>query len=325
MQEELISVIVPVYNVEHYLRNCVDSILNQTYKNLHVILVDDGSTDDSGAICDEYALKDARVDVFHQQNSGPSVARNCGLENAKGEYIGFIDSDDIIHPQMYEALRDALVTNPDCAFAGCMFSFVDKYQSFDDIPKEEPLIVEKEVLVSSPFVWQGRIRTAASSLLNKLYRRECIGDIRFSGKKYAEDYEFNVQIYLGASKAVFLKEEYYQHLVLPNSLAHSEKKLQTLDEIEAFEFCYKQIPRADAFGRSRCLDRLVWRSLEVYANTRNLDDNNSINKKIKQIANDYWKDVLFNSDKDILRRLKLTILLVCPHLYLLFNKVNNNN
>lgn len=316
MQKELISVIVPVYNVGHYLHNCVDSILNQTYKNLQVILVDDGSTDDSGAICDEYVQIDDRVEVFHQKNAGPSVARNCGLANAKGEYIGFIDSDDIIHPRMYEALHDALVSNLDCALAGCMFSFVDKYQSFDNISKVEPCIVEKGILISSPFVWQGKKRAASSALWNKLYRRESIGDTCFSGKKYAEDYEFNIQIYLRALKAVFLNEEYYQHLVLPNSLAHSKKKLQTLDEIEVFEFCYKQIPRDDVIGRSHCLDRLIWRSLEVYANTRKLEDNRIFNTKIRQIAKDYWKDVLFNPEKDILRRLKLTILLLCPKIYL---------
>lgn len=318
MNNELVSVIVPVYNVDQYLRYCIDSILNQTYQKLEILLIDDGSTDSSGTICDEYASKDARVKVFHQQNAGPSVARNCGLDHANGKYIGFIDSDDIIHPKMYEALHESLVSNPDCSFAGCMFSFVDKYQSFDDISKKEPWIVEKEVLLSSPFVWQGRIRTAASSLLNKLYRRESIGDIRFSGKTYAEDYEFNIQVYLRVSKAIFLKEEYYQHLVLPNSLAHSEKKLQTLDEIEVFEFCYKQIPRRDVVGRSRCLDRLIWRSLEVYDNTRNLDNNITFKKKINQIANSYWKDVLFDSEKNLLRRIKLTIMLLFPSLYVMF-------
>src|SRR5665647_2657921 len=104
MHNPLISIIVPIYKVENYIRNCVDSILNQTYKNLEVILVDDGSTDNCGNICDEYSLKDNRIKTIHKKNGGLSSARNAGLDVAKGEYIGFIDSDDWIEKDMYESL-----------------------------------------------------------------------------------------------------------------------------------------------------------------------------------------------------------------------------
>ena len=101
---ELISIIVPVYNVEQYLDDCLVSILNQTYKNLEIILIDDGSTDNSGKICDEYAKKDSRIIVFHKENGGVSSARNAGLRIAKGIYIGFVDPDDWIAEDMYEVL-----------------------------------------------------------------------------------------------------------------------------------------------------------------------------------------------------------------------------
>ena len=94
--QALISVIIPVYNVEEYLHECVDSVINQTYKNLQIILVDDGSTDSSGKICDEYAENDKRITVVHQKNGGLSVARNTGLSNAHGDYVYFLDSDDYI-------------------------------------------------------------------------------------------------------------------------------------------------------------------------------------------------------------------------------------
>lgn len=100
----LLSVIVPVYKVEPYLRRCIDSIRNQTYRNLQIILVDDGSPDDCGAICDEYTKVDDRIIAVHQENEGLSGARNNGLLFAKGEYIAFVDSDDWLHPQMYETL-----------------------------------------------------------------------------------------------------------------------------------------------------------------------------------------------------------------------------
>lgn len=110
MNDFLISVIVPVYNIEsEYLERCIKSICEQTYWNLDIILVDDGSTDGSGAICDKFATEDARVRVFHKENGGSSSARNLGIKEAKGEYIGFIDSDDYIEPDMYELLADAIV------------------------------------------------------------------------------------------------------------------------------------------------------------------------------------------------------------------------
>ena len=108
MKNETISVIVPVYKVEPYLRECVDSIINQTYQNLEIILVDDGSPDNCGAICDEYAAKDSRVRVIHKENGGVSSARNAGIEAATGSYIGFVDSDDWIEPDMYENLLESL-------------------------------------------------------------------------------------------------------------------------------------------------------------------------------------------------------------------------
>ena len=104
-----ISVIVPVYNIEKYLERCVQSICNQTYQKLEIILVDDGSTDGSGALCDQLAQKDERIKVFHKENGGSSSARNLGLQNATGEYIGFIDSDDYIEPTMYEKLLSAIL------------------------------------------------------------------------------------------------------------------------------------------------------------------------------------------------------------------------
>ena len=107
--QPLISVIVPIYNVAPYLHECIDSIINQTYKNIEVILVDDGSTDNSGKICDEYAKKDRRMVVIHQENQGVNLARTNGLNIAKGDYIGYVDGDDWIEPEMYEHLLNKIL------------------------------------------------------------------------------------------------------------------------------------------------------------------------------------------------------------------------
>ena len=111
----LVSIIVPVYNVEKYLERCIDSLVNQTLKDIEIILVDDGSTDDSGNICDKYAKKDKRIKVIHKENGGLSDARNIGLSIANGRYLQFVDSDDFIHKQMIEILYNTIINNNEVA------------------------------------------------------------------------------------------------------------------------------------------------------------------------------------------------------------------
>ena len=123
-----ISIIVPVYNVDQYLENCIESILNQTFKDYELILIDDGSTDKSGEICDKYEKKDNRIKVIHKYNGGLSSARNAGLDLACGKYIGFVDSDDSIHPEMYEILYDLQqIYNADISVC----SFKKVYENID--------------------------------------------------------------------------------------------------------------------------------------------------------------------------------------------------
>lgn len=139
MELPLISVIVPIYKAEDYLPRCIDSILAQTYWNIEVILVDDGSPDRCGEICDEYGQKDARVKVIHQENSGTIVARNVGLSIARGEYIGFVDSDDYIEPQMYERLYDCIRSGPyDIVWCDVVLDLADKQYASRLIASENP-------------------------------------------------------------------------------------------------------------------------------------------------------------------------------------------
>ena len=139
MYEDLISVIVPVYNVENYLRECLDSIVAQTYRNIEVILVDDGSKDSSGKICDEYADKDNRIKVIHKENGGVSAARNTGLDIAKGEWISYVDSDDYIESTMIETLI-CLAKKNDVELAMC---------SFKDISECENVTQENDIRIFS--------------------------------------------------------------------------------------------------------------------------------------------------------------------------------
>ena len=147
--QDLISVIVPVYKVEKYLKRCVDSILAQTYPCLEVILVDDGSPDGCPAICDEYAREDRRVRVIHKENGGLSDARNAGIDAAKGKFLGFVDSDDYVHPRFYELLLQAL-KEEGADIAGCDVKKVCKTEKIE----------EKEQQPIQRTVYSGREATA---------------------------------------------------------------------------------------------------------------------------------------------------------------------
>ena len=183
MENPLISVIVPVYKVEEYFRKCADSILGQSYRNLEIILVDDGSPDSCPALCDEYAKADSRVRVIHKENGGLSDARNAGLDIASGDYIGFVDSDDWIAPGMYEELvRTAVRSGAEIACCGytetngirelAVKSLADREKKYT---AEEAL---REVLVSGDIL---------VVMWNKIYRRGLFDDIRFPKGETFED------------------------------------------------------------------------------------------------------------------------------------------
>ena len=143
----LVSIIVPVYNVEAYLSRCVESILRQTHENLELLLINDGSTDQSGAICDDYALKDKRVNVIHQKNAGVSAARNAGLDNAKGEWIGFVDADDWVKSEMFEKLLKAAIYN-EKLLACCNYIryYSDEKQTFKIYSNTEKVVMREQML-----------------------------------------------------------------------------------------------------------------------------------------------------------------------------------
>lgn len=270
MQKELISVIVPVYNVEQYLPFCIDSILNQTYKSIEVILIDDGSTDHSGMICDEYAKKDNRIKVFHVKNGGPSVARNLGLFYSMGEFISFVDSDDRMHPQMLLRMREMLLIHPECQLALCQFKFDSTYVPFEEIIHGKEHVVQSEYLLDAMFTSKGIIngvpqRTTITSLLNKLYRKDAIKNFRFSGRKWFEDYEFNILIYRNIKKAVMSESAFFYHLVREGSLGRKPISSQGTEGLDALKWCYSNLPHALKEARYCCLNTYIYKVLYTYS------------------------------------------------------------
>ena len=218
--ENKISIIVPIYNVEQFLEECVKSILDQTYQDLEVILVNDGSIDRSGEICDELAATDGRIIVFHQNNQGTSEARNTGLKLATGQYIGFVDSDDVIHPNMYEWLMAALQEEKAEVAICHERAFHDRNCNFDEMDLKYNEKVEDREQLFSHFmdVWTGPI----NFVWNKLYRRELFDGIRFQKGIKMEDMFIQVDVLQRVTKAVWITEALYGYRQRNGSIMNSD-------------------------------------------------------------------------------------------------------
>ena len=230
---DLISVIVPVYNVEKYLRRCIDSILNQTYQNLEIILIDDGSTDNSGAICDEYIKKDNRILVIHQENKGLAGARNSGLDIAKGKYIGCVDSDDYIHPEMYERLYNLIVsTNTDMAVCGYhpIYSSDYKLYPMGDADIEIHTNTEAMEKLYEPFCQIYWVEA-----WNKLYSRWIFDKIRYpEGINFEDNYIYH-RILETVKTIVYTHERLLYYYQREDSIMRENYSLKKLDELKSYE------------------------------------------------------------------------------------------
>ena len=231
MNLPLISVIVPVYNVEPFLKKCVDSIVLQTYANLEIILIDDGSPDKCPEICDAYARKDNRIKVVHQENGGLARVRNVGIENATGDYITFIDSDDFVAPNYVDFLYKGIFeNNADMSIAS--FS-VCKENCVNISPVEEAkyIIVTKTQCMEyytslrlNPFI----------SAWNKLYKRDLFDGITYPDGKLYEDAFTTYKLFEKAERIAFTSTKLYYYRVNPQSILGQSFREKHLEMIEAF-------------------------------------------------------------------------------------------
>lgn len=225
----LISIIVPIYKVEKYLKKCVESILTQTYKNYELILVDDGSPDNCPVLCDEFAQRDSRIVVIHKKNGGLSEARNEGLNIARGEYIGFVDSDDYIEPNMYELLLNKIVlTKADMAV--CNYKYVDEqYQSIDNRNANMP--INDEILVADEYLNRliGKCGWYYVPAWNKLYSKSIFDDIRFPKGKQHEDEFLIHHIVRKCNCIVCLRQSLYNYVQRSSSIMNQKFNPSNMD------------------------------------------------------------------------------------------------
>ncbi len=228
MNEPLISVIVPIYKVENYLCRCVDSIINQTYKNLEIILVDDGSPDRCPKICDDYAKMDNRIKIVHKKNGGLSDARNAGIVAATGEYMSFIDSDDYVALDFIETLYNAMVSENSDIVECSIVKFYEDNQ-FDDY--------NDDLAITNFGTVQGLSALIAEIpfhqyVWNKLYKSELVLDVPFAVGKLNEDEFWTYQIFGQAKKVTRLNKTMYYYFQRESSIMGNKYNLRRLDALE---------------------------------------------------------------------------------------------
>ncbi|UOR13789.1 glycosyltransferase family 2 protein [Halobacillus amylolyticus] len=230
-----ISIIVPVYNVEPYLRRCLDSILAQTFTNIEVIVVNDGSTDGSGLICDEFATKDERVKVIHKENGGVSSARNIGIDEARGNFIGFVDSDDWVFEDMFGRLF-RICLNSNCDIAVC--DFAREINGKGSLLRQESYTKTMNNEEAMRQLFKGKLYRFA--LCNKLYKKKCFFNVRFPEGRIHEDLSTTYKLFYKADKVVFTNYTGYIYVKRDRSILtsrFSRKRMEAFigwDEIISF-------------------------------------------------------------------------------------------
>jgi len=227
-----VSIIVPVYNVEQYLENCIESILNQTFKDYELILVDDGATDKSGEICDKYERKDSRIRVIHKSNGGLSSARNAGLDVACGKYIGFVDSDDSIHPKMYEILYD-LAQKYKSDISCCNYKHT--YSLVNEEREEMKLteIIEMDNIQAVNTLYDKDIGVRLVVAWNKLYSRDLFEDLRYEVGRIHEDEFIAHKLLYKSNKTVYINSELYYYLQREGSIMSQISYKRKVDSLLA--------------------------------------------------------------------------------------------
>ncbi len=233
-ESPLISVIVPVYNVEEYLTQCIESIINQTYTNLEIILVDDGSTDQSGKICDEYAIKDDRIQVIHKENRGVGSARNVGLDTSKGEYVSFVDSDDYVDKNYIKILLKQMLEH-NVQVSICNLAITDKKNTTIRYKDKINGVITTDIVIKKILNFE-----LGCSACGKLYRHDLITDIRFSDYIFGEDLEFVIKV-LSMISNVFLSSRcLYYYIMNLDSIVHSGFSYSKFLSLQVFKEILEQ-------------------------------------------------------------------------------------
>lgn len=304
----MISVIIPVFNVELFLQSCLESVKAQTLKDFEAIMVDDGSSDSSGAICDAYARADNRFRVVHQPNQGVSAARNRGLDLAKGDYVYFVDADDEMRPEALEHLYHA-ITQGEYDIAASGYSLVRNGEETDQCMTagSPPMIfsgdeVLYKLLVDCSFV--------CYTCWNKLITRKLIADLRFTDIKQ-EDFLFCGQLSLRLGAVIYLNESLYRYYDRPSSLSKDFSYIGPHRSMTVLARLIEETPKERKIARSLILTRLMVRlmtsSYFISASSLPLEEKEAYKETCRMLFRRYRKEFFCHPAIPMLKKLKVAV------------------
>lgn len=286
MNSELISVIVPIYNVEKYINKCVDSIINQTYKNIEIILVDDGSTDNCYNICDEYKKKDNRIKVIHQENSGLSEARNAGIKMAKGEYLAFVDGDDYILEDMLEYLYKLLKeTNSEISVCNFIRYWNEDKKLIDYNINRERIVIKREQALKEIL----KNDLLKSFAWNKLYKKSLFKNVRYPKGMKMEDVATTYKLISNSEKIVIGKDAKYYYVQRDGSILATKSTSMYIDYYKAvyerYKFLDEKYPNLKKQNVNTLINFLIGMNLVNDKKLKEYIDQNNTNGLLKEIVN----------------------------------------
>lgn len=316
--EPLISIIVPIYNISKYLERCVNSIIAQSYINLEIILVDDGSTDNSGELCDIFREKDKRIRVIHKNNGGLSSARNAGLSVIQGEYVGFVDGDDFVDKYMYETLLKAMLYhNADIVQTG--YHHTDEHGGISDIKTFKEATYDDLAAMFRAFFEKQNIHVG---VWTKLYKSKIFRDVRFFERHVFEDYAVLPNILNKCEKFVVISGAFYNYAHNPESISRDKVNLGIIkDRLAVPMYVLKCIENIDRKYIGYAYNYICISSIRGYNKIKETD---KIDKKIKKeyvikLINQYKnyfklyrEDAYFRRQK-LFKKIKLYVFLINPY------------
>ena len=308
-QNRLVSIIIPVYNVEQYLRQCLDSVIGQTYKNLEIIIVEDGSKDECGNICDEYEYKDKRIKVYHTENRGLSAARNLGLDNASGEFISFIDSDDWFEKDAIQSLMEiAIDTGADIVCFRYITEYISKSKHRVDKDESIKLLTKTDSSIMKAYI-SGKLGTVA---WNKIYRRELFLEIRFPEGRLFEDVATTYKLLLKSDKVASIPSELIHYRIRNTSISNSHTLINIADCWWATKRQYEDLTFISVDYASFALEQCVssaGRMWRWYSGFSKKDKNRAskVMDSMQQFLDDHRNEILMNSNVSLLNK----VLYIC--------------
>lgn len=313
-----ISIIVPVYNCEKYISNCINSILEQSFKDFELILVDDGSSDRSFEICESFARKDSRVKAIHQLNSGVSRARNRGLDEVQGEYIGFVDGDDCVDKEMYERLYKNLADNDaDISICGIVNYFLKKDGTTEKVRQSQ---VDGFWIFSGEQALKEALQSRLYSVnpVNKLFKRELFDKLRYPEGKISEDAFLIPVVISKANRVVYDSKPMYYYLRRENSITTSNFSYNDWDVVEAYENHLNMISEKFPNLKKVAKFRYLWSYTYVIDKIMICENSENYLKDFKKAFDFIKKNILqiiFNPYFSFKRKIAVIVLLLNKKIY----------